>query len=90
MEDAVPCGSVRRLPFINTRIPSLNVSMKFTWKSVLIESDGAPLQPVSDSGFAVHQFIALHRRECVNMLLDSGAAVSVIRSGVWKIEVETG
>ena len=43
----VPCGSVRRLPFINTRIPSLNVSVKFTWKSVLIESDGAPLQPVS-------------------------------------------
>ena len=53
-EDAVPCGSVRRLPFINTRIPSLNVFVKFTWKSVLIERDGAPLQPVSGySGFAV-------------------------------------
>ena len=48
---AVPYGSVRRLPFENTRVTSLNVSVKFTWKSVVIERDGAPLQSVSGQRF---------------------------------------
>ena len=51
------------------------VSVKFTWKSVLIESDGAPLQPVSpDSGFAV---LATSVKSFLAMSVKSFLAMSV-------------
>ena len=44
-EDAVPCGSVHRLPFINTRIPT--VTKRFREIYVEVRLDRKRLGPVA-------------------------------------------